>query len=126
MRFTTSKTIIGFAGISFACAILGGIAQVSQNISSSRLENSRSKAMTVVAQHVLSDTCRDVDVQRFQKGDRIEESGGLSPTACYTAKSGERAHVAYEGGKLTVKEVFSTREVNSKISQIREKEKSND
>lgn len=123
MRLKTSKSIMGFAGISFACAILGGIVQVNQNLNSSRLESSRSKAMTTIAQHVLSDTCRRSEGGKFQKGQEIQEQGGLTPTSCYENELGDRAYAAYAGQKLIVVEVFSRREIDARISQLKGEKK---
>ncbi len=123
MRFKTSKTVIVFASITGACALLGGVAQVSQNLNSSRLESQRSKSLTTIAQHTLSNTCRRSDGGAFQKYQVIEEPGGLTPTSCYQNELGERAFVAYEGGKLVTKEVFSATEVNARISEIKGEKK---
>lgn len=123
MRFKTSRTVIGFATITGFCAAIGIVAQVNQNLTSARLGDSRTKAMTTIAQHVIAETCRRSDGGMFQKQDIIEEESGKTPTACYENELGETAFVAYEGGKLVVKEVFSEKEVNAAISRIQKERK---
>ena len=123
MRFNTSKTIVIFASITGACALLGGVAQVSQNLGSSRLETVRQNRMRIVAGEVLSAKCRRSDGGVFQRGQTIPEPKGMSPTSCASNELGERAFVAYKNGKLTVQEVYSAKEIKSKISQIKEENK---
>jgi hypothetical protein len=112
-----------FAAVTGACALLGGVAQVSQNLASSRSNDYRGRALTHVAQEVNTKRCRRSEGGVFQKNQVIPEDGGISPTSCYINEFGEWAFVAYENGKLTVKEVFSTPEVNAKMSQIKGEKK---
>ena len=126
MRFKTSSTVKVFAGITGACALFGGIAQISQDLGSSRLELTREKALTNVAQEVTAQTCRRSDGEPFQINQVIPENNGQSPTGCYVNATGasgqqEYAFVARKGGKLTVRRVFSTRQVQNRISEIKNK-----
>ena len=122
MRLQTSNTIVMFASITGACAVFGSIVQVSQNLDSNRLESTRSKSLTTIAQHKIADTCRRSDGGQFFKNQVIQQdSQVLTPTSCYENELGESAYVAYEGGRLVIKDVFSAKEVNSKISQITKK-----
>lgn len=123
MEFKTSRKVYGFTAIAVACAGLGGIAQVSQNLSSGQAEAGRNKHLTVVAQHRLSNTCRQLEGGQFQVGELIEEEGGQTPTACYKNDVGEFAFAAYEGGKLKIFRVYSTKEVQARISELKGEKK---
>jgi translation initiation factor 2 beta subunit (eIF-2beta)/eIF-5 len=113
-----------FASITGACALFGGVVQVSDNLNSNRLESARSKSLTTIAQHTLSETCRRSDGGQFFKNQVIQDdSQVLTPTSCYKNELGEKAYVAYEGGRLVIKEVFSAKEVKSKMSQLTKGEK---
>lgn len=123
MEFKTSKKVYGFTAIAIACAGLGGMAQISQNLSSSQAEAGRSKQLTVVSQHKLSNTCRPLNGGQFQIGEQIQEEGGQSPTACYKNEIGEFAFAAYQGGKLTIVRVYSDKEVQARLSEMKGEKK---
>lgn len=118
MKLRTSKNIWGFTTISLACAVFGSIVQLNTNLESSRAEAGRSKALTAIAQHVMSDTCRQLSgADLIQKGELVEEVGGKTPTSCYQTET-QYAHVVYLGGRLQVANVFSKKEVQSRISEV--------
>lgn len=124
MRLKTSKSIMGFAGISFACAILGGIVQVNQNLNSSRMEEQRTSELKVVAQEAIANRCRRSEGGLFEIGQQIPtQPGTLIPTSCVENGLQEYAYVAIWGGKPTVMKVFTQRQVDAKISEIKGEKK---
>lgn len=123
MQLKTSKAIYSFTAITLACTLLGGIAQCSKSRASSQAETIRGDQMKVVAQEKLAQKCRLLDGGQFQRGEIIEEEGGLTPTSCYKNKQGDFAYAAYEGGRLKIIGVYSTHEINSRISEIKVEKK---
>lgn len=120
MKLKTSKSIMGFFGISVACAMLGAVVQVNKNLNSSRMEEQRTNELKVVAQEALSNRCRRSEGGLFEIGQQIPVAPGtLIPTSCYENGLKEYAYVAIWGGKPTVMKVFTQRQVDAKISEIK-------
>lgn len=119
MELKTSKRIYGFTAITLACAGLGAVVQFSQGRDSDQAEAMRNKQLTVVSQERIANKCRALDGGQFQIGEQIKEEVGQSPTSCYTNQTGEFAFAAYEGGKLKIIRVYSNKEVQSRLSELK-------
>lgn len=124
MKIETSPGTLICTGLCVACAAITGVAQVSQDLQSGRAEEGRTKALTVITQHVISDSCMRVSGEgSFKIGDEIGLDGdGKSPTACFVNKKGQLGFAGYLNGKFQVIYVFTPKEVQAKKSQLFSKE----
>jgi hypothetical protein len=109
--------------ISFAilagCAVLSMSAQLAQNLTSSRAQVSRSKALDTVARHSLVNNCQKV-VRPMLIGDVIQlHADGRSPTSCFKDPSGKIGHAAYHNSQLQVQHLFTQKELDAQISLIK-------
>ena len=86
----------------------------------------RIQALDTIAKHHMAGTCWEVDDKIYKLGDVLEIPGSAdskSPTSCFYSKKGQVLHGAYENGLLTVKQVYSKRELYSQISVIKKQQK---
>lgn len=120
MKLQTSPVVLICTGLCVACAGITGVAQVSQNLQSTRAEGGRAKALLTVAQHTIAASCRKVSGgESFKIGDEIVLDGnGRSPTSCFVNNNGELGFASYLDGKLQIMYVFTRTEVQAKRSQI--------
>jgi hypothetical protein len=107
-----------------ACATLAFSAQLSQNLTSSRAQTDRSKALDTVAKHSLVDNCMTL-AEPLLIGDVIElfpdsgKSKSKSTTSCAKDPNGNIGYAAYLGNQLQVQYVYTPKELQAQISVIK-------
>lgn len=118
MQLKTSSFNIVLTGITVACAAIAVISQTSVQLSSSRNQETRTKNLTTIAQHVISQSCWEVEADQFTIGEPVIVKG-LSPTSCFfNNKTNQYGYAAYLNGKLQITHVFSWKEVEAQKSTV--------
>lgn len=121
MKLQISKNPLYLTAIAIAAATIATTAQISQNIASNRAEAARSKALRVIAQHNMADSCWQIqDSEPLRIGDELSigGTGSRTPTACFKAKY-QYGFASYLNGKLQITQVFSEREVEAAKSMLK-------
>ncbi|MHC5932052.1 hypothetical protein [Nostoc sp.] len=125
MKISISPVIWVGLGVNVLCLTVVTTASVNARLKSSNAIADRASSLTVLAKHVLADTCwKSTQATPFKLGDSIDlpgSSDGRSPTSCiYAPKVSQFVFLAYSGGQLVVSQVFSRREVRNQISILKQ------
>ncbi|MBD2508995.1 hypothetical protein H6G91_17160 [Nostoc muscorum FACHB-395] len=128
MKFPISPVIWAALAGNVLCLGVVTAATVSERLKSDTAIADRAKSLSVLAKHVLSDTCwKSSQPEPFKLGDSITLDGsedGRSPTSCiYNPQTKQFIFLAYSGGQLVVNQVYSRREVRNQISILKQQHK---
>jgi hypothetical protein len=119
MKLQVSKSPMILTALACTCAAVATVAQVNANMQSDRAEGARRKALRVVAQHVVAESCLEVEGNDFRLGQKVVLEGGKSPTACFVNSQGQYAFAGYLDGELQITQVFSQRELDAAKSMLK-------
>ncbi|MGI2908342.1 hypothetical protein [Tolypothrix sp. VBCCA 56010] len=109
------------ASVNLACIGYVTCNQVWSNVTSQTQLQARNKGLSLISQHVKSETCWfNSSKKPFKLGDLIQTVGtddGLLPTSCVIApRTKQYLQVAYLDGQLKVIQVYSPKEVQNQLS----------
>jgi hypothetical protein len=117
----THKYPLPATAIACACAAASMCFSLYHGVSDQQGWAKRSATLDAIAGEVSRETCLEsADRKPFLIGEVITLDGvpyGTSPTSCVIrSQTGQFAEVAYLNGALTVTNVFSAKEIQSRIS----------
>ena len=121
-----SLQIWGTTLISVGCSVVALVLVFSKESVSHQQLTARQKALVNITKHVKSETCwTDNSDVAYKIGDPLITPGsetGKIPTSCVIApKVNQYLEVAYKDSELQVIRIYSGKEVNAQLSQLRKK-----
>lgn len=126
MKYSIHPIFYVALGLNIGCFLAATCINFAKSQASLALITQRIQALDTIAKHHMAGTCWEVDDKIYKLGDVLEIPGSAdskSPTSCFYSKKGQVLHGAYENGLLTVKQVYSKRELYSQISVIKKQQK---
>ena len=126
MKYSIHPIFYVALGLNIGCFSLATYFNFAKTQATQILITQRIQALDTIAKHHIAGTCWEVDDKIYKLGDVIEIPGtadSKSPTSCFYSKRGQVLHGAYENGLLTVKQVYSKRELYNQISVIKKQDK---